>query len=334
MLALLCFACGVGQKDRQLNVFIWSAYISQPVLDQFEKQTGIRVRYDTYDSNQALLEKLRAGVTEYDVICPTNWLITSLIRLKLIDKLDASRIPNRKNISPSFQDSAYDRGNQYSIPFLWGIDGIGYNKTKVTGPLDSWSVLWDPQYKNRISMLDNAGDCFLAALKWRGHSINSSVPAELQEARDLLLAQKPLVRTYNSSNFDELLLSGDVWIAYGYSGQLAKATEQNPDLVYIVPREGSLVWMDTLAIPANAPHKDAAYAFLNFCLDPKIAAEITNNTGYANANEASKPFVKPAILSNPARYPSDDTLKRCEWSIDQPELDKIKDRYWTEIKAH
>src|SRR5262249_44402524 len=154
-------------------------------------------------------------------------------RLKLIDKLDASRIPNRKNISPSFQDSAYDRGNQYSIPFLWGTDGIGYNKTKVTGPLDSWSVLWDPQYKNRISMLDNAGDCFLAALKWRGHSINSSVPAELQEARDLLLAQKPLVRTYNSSNFDELLLSGDVWIAYGYSGQLAKATEQNPDLVYI-----------------------------------------------------------------------------------------------------
>lgn len=332
---LLLFGCGheARQQSKELNLFIWSAYVSQPVLKAYEKRTGFHVRFDTYDSNQTLLEKLRAGVTEYDVIVPTNWLITSLVRLKLIDRLDHKRLPAINNLGARFRNPEYDPGNAYSIPFVWGTDGIGYDTTKVKGPVDSWSVLWDPQYKNRISMLDNAGDCFTAALKWHGHSLNSSNPKELLEARDTLAHQKPLVKVYNSSNFDEILLSGDVWIAYGYSGQLAHATQQNHDLAYVIPREGSLVWADTLAIPSNAPHKDAAYAFLNFMLDPHIAAEITNSTGYASANEAAKAFIKPEILRDPAFYPDDSMLNRCEWSIDQPELDKIKDRYWTEIKS-
>ena len=163
--------------------------------------------------------------------------------------------------------------------------------------------------------------------------MNSNAPQQLKEARDSLIEQKPLVKMYNSSNFDEALLSGDVWIAYGYSGQLAKARDQNPNIQFVIPKEGSMLWMDNLAIPVSAPHKDEAYEFVNFCLQPEIAAQITNETGYPNANEASKKFIQPTILNNPARYPDRQTLSRCEWSKDQPEVDVIKDRYWTEIKS-
>lgn len=321
------------KQDRQLNLYVWSAYVSPEILTQFERETGIHVNYDTYDTNQVLLEKLRSGVTEYDVIAPTNWLISSLIHLDLIETLNLNLLPNKKNLMLPFQDPAYDRQNSHSIPFVWGTNGIGYDISRVSENVDSWSILWNPKYKNRISMLDNAGDCFLAALRWKGHSINSKDPEQLREARNLLLLQKPLVKMYNSSNFDELLLSGDIWLAYGYSGQIAKAMDQNSNIRYEVPKEGSLIWMDTLAIPKSAPHKKEAYEFLNFCLKPEIAAAIVTNTGYASANEAAQRLLNGKILNNPARYPDMETLSRCEWSIDQPEVDLIKDRYWTEIKV-
>jgi len=301
-------------------------------LQKFEQRTGIHVQYDMYDSNQTLLEKLRSGATEYDLICPTNWLLNTLTKLELIEKLDAGRLPHYKNIEVQFQHPAYDPDFR-SIPFVWGTSGIAYYKSKVAAPIDSWSALWDPQYAGRISMLDGGGDAFVAALKHNGNSINNNDPKILEAAYRDLLVQKPLVKVYNSSNFDEILLSGDVWITYGWSGQLAKATEQNPDIAYVVPKEGSMVWMDTLAIPKNAPHKDAAYAFLDFVLEGETAGDITNFTGYANANSAARQFVKKEYLANPARYPDASTLARCEWSIDQPEVDRIKDRYWTEIRS-
>jgi spermidine/putrescine-binding protein len=340
---LVCFGilliapnCGNNSsvsKKKELNLYIWSAYVSPEILKEFKKQTGIDVNYDTYDSNQVLLEKLRSGVSEYDVIVPTNWLITSLIHLKLIESLDSSLLPNKRNLMSQFQDPAYDPKNQHSIPFVWGTNGIAYNSRKVSEAVDSWGILWNPKYRDRISMLDNAGDCFLAALKWKGHSLNTRDPRQLGEARDLLRQQKPLVKIYNSSNFDEILLSGDVWIAYGYSGQLARAMDQNKDIRFVVPKEGSLVWMDTLAIPTSAPHKKEAYEFLNFCMKPEVAAAITNNTGYSSTNQTAQSLIQPQILNNPARYPDQQTLARCEWSIDQPDIDKIKDLYWTEIKS-
>ena len=332
ILATALFCCG-KPPQKTVNLYLWSAYASPAVFKDFEQKTGIRVQYDTYDSNQTLLEKLRSGTTEYDIVCPTNWLINTLVKLKLVLQLDASRLPNLRNIETQFQNPSYDPNNAHSIPFVWGTSGIGYNSAKITEPIESWQTLWDPRYAGRISMLDGGGDAFVAALKSKGYSINSHDPKELNEAFQLLLQQKPLVKLYNSSNFDEILLSGDVWIAYGWSGQLAKATEQNPNIKYVVPKEGSMIWMDTLVVPGNAPHKDNAYAFLNYVMDGKVAAQITNFTGYANANHASLPYVKPEYLKNPARYPDATTLARCEWSIDQPEVDRLKDRYWTEIRS-
>ncbi len=328
LLLLLNFPAGCGQESSQtstkkhLNLYTWSAYVSPEILKDFETETGIQVNYDTYDTNQVLLEKLRSGVVEYDVIVPTNWLITSLVQLQLIEKLDSSRLPNKKHLMQQFRNPPYDSNNQHSIPLIWGTNGIGYNKAKVTEPVESWSILWNSKYKDRISMLDNAGDCFLAALKWKGYSLNSADLQQLSEAKELLFQQKPLVKIYNSSNFDELLLGGDIWLAYGYSGQIAKAMDQNRDIGFVVPKEGSLVWIDTLAIPKSAPHIDEAYQFLNFCLRPEIAARITNNTGYATANEPAKSLINAELLNNPARYPDAETLARCELSIDQPEIDR------------
>ncbi len=335
-LIVALFGCGGKQEakpEKQLNLYIWSAYIDAGTIKKFEQEMGIRVRFDTYDSNEALLEKMQSGVSDYDVIVPSDYMVRILNHQGLLETLDQSRLPNLKNLSPRFRNLPYDPNNQHSLPFLWGTTGIGYNKTKVTDPVDSWAILWNPKYKDRILMLDDLRETFGTVLKWKGHSINSIDPAELAEAKQLLIQQKPLVKTYSSSNFDEILLSGDVWLAHGWSGQLAKAKDQNPDLAYVVPKEGSTIWVDNSAIPKSARHKEEAYAFLNWCMKPEVAAEITNSSGYPSPNEAAKQFIKPEILNDPARYPDETTLANCEFLEDLGETTTLLDRYWTEIKS-
>lgn len=333
-ISILILGCGKEEKNgKQLNLYIWSAYISEDTLKRFEKDTGIKVRFDTYDSNEALLEKMMSGVSDYDVIVPSDYMVRVLSHQNLLEKLDLTRLPNRKNLSRMFQDLPYNPKGECAVPFLWGTTGIGYNKTKVTDPVDTWAILWNQKYQDRILMLDDSRECFGAALKWKGHSINTTDPALLQEAQGLLIQQKPLVKTYSSSNFDEILLSGDVWMAQGWSGQLAKAADQNKDLAYTIPREGSTIWVDNLAIPAASLHKDVAYTFINFILDPHNAAEITDFSGYASTNEAAKPFIAPHIVNDPARYPDEATLAKCEFIQDLGDTTKLIDRLWTEMKS-
>jgi len=329
---------GCGNKEssetKKLNLYIWSAYITDETIKKFEKQTGITVRYDTYDSNEALLEKLQSGITEYDIVVPSDYAARILIHQGLLETLDQSKLKGVENLTPRFQDMPFDPNHGHTIPFLWGTTGIGYNKTKVTEPVDSWSILWNPRYQNRILMLDDPREVFGSVLKWKGHSINSKNPADLEEAKGLLIQQKPLVKTYNSASFDEVLLSGDVWLAQGWSGQLAKAADQNKDLAYVIPKEGGTIWVDNMAIPKGTKHTEAAYAFINFVLTPETAAEITNLSGYPSPNEAAKKFIKPDILNDPARYPDEQTLAKCEFLMDVGETSTLVDRYWTEIKSH
>ncbi|HJZ12681.1 MAG TPA: spermidine/putrescine ABC transporter substrate-binding protein, partial [Acidobacteriota bacterium] len=336
LLLIVYISCSGPQQqaqEKQLNLYIWSAYITEETVNRFEKETGIRVHFDTYDSNEALLEKMQSGVADYDVIVPSDYMVRILKHQNLLEKLDHTRLPNVKNLSARFRNLPFDPNNEHSVPFLWGTTGIGYNKTKVTEPVDSWAILWNPKYKDRILMLDDLRESFGAALKWKGHSINTKDRAELENARDLLLQQKPLVKTYSSSNFDEVLLSGDVWLAHGWSGQLAKAKDQNKDLDYAIPKEGGTIWVDNSAIPISSRHKDAAYTFMNWCLDAKNAAEITNISGYPSPNEAAKSYVKPEILNDRARYPDEATLSKCEFLVDLGETSTLLDRYWTEIKS-
>lgn len=323
-----------NRNGGRLNLYIWSAYVTPQVLKTFQKETGIVVRYDTYDSNEALMEKLQSGASDYDVVVPTNDNVTSFVHLNLLAKLDKSRLPNLKNIAARFRNPSFDPNNEHSVPFIWGTTGIGYNKTKVTEPVDSWTILWNQKYAGHILMLDDPWECFGTALKIQGHSINSTDPKELQEAKNLLINQKPLVKMYNSANFDEILLSGDVWLAQSWSGQIAKARDQDPNIAYVVPKEGSAVWTDCLAIPKSAPHLKEAHAFLNFCMEGKIAAEITNTTGYATTNDAATAYVKPEIRNDEARFPGENILARCEWFHDRGATNQTIDRYWTEIKSH
>ena len=337
-LTLLCFglaACGTKRQtsDHYLNLFVWSDYIPIKTLNDFEKTTGIKVHFDTFDSNEAMLEKLQSGVSEYDVIVPSDFMVGTLRNQNLLDKLDPKRIPNLKNIGKRFLNLSYDPNNENTVPFLWSTTGIGYNKTKIKEPVDSWGILWEEKYKDRILMLDDMREVFGAALKWKGHSLNSTNPADLLEAKNLLLLQKPLVKMYNSTNFDEALLGGDVWLSHGWSGNFARVIAQNHDLAYVIPKEGSAYAVENFVIPKGAKHLDEAYAFINYCLEPKVGAEITNMSGYPNSNEAAKAYIKPEILNDPVIYPDEQTLARCELMNDLGPTTEILDRYWTEIKS-
>ncbi len=333
----LCAGCDTDRasaaRQRQVNLYVWSAYIPDQVLQRFERETGIRLRFDTFDSNEALLEKLQSGVSDYDVIVPSDYMVTILIRQKLIENLDLTKIPNRKNVGRRFMNLSYDPGNRHSVPFLWSTSGIGYNRSKVLEPVDSWGILWNPKYKNRMLMLDDVRESFGVALRWKGHSYNTTDRAALMQARDLLLQQKPLLKAYNSSNFDEMLLGGDVWIAHAWSGNIAMVMEQNKDLDYVIPKEGSVMAVENFCIPSGAKHSEEAYAFINFMLDAKVGAEITNYSYYPNTNEAAIPYINPEILKNPACYHDEETLSRCELVSDLGPTSQLLDRYWTEIKS-
>lgn len=337
VLVVFVFAVGCGFKSkppsRQVNLLVWSNYVPDSVLIEFEKKTGIHVNYDLHDSNEALLEKLQSGVSNYDVVVASDYMIRILKEQKLLHPVDLKQIPNLKNIDPKFMHLPYDSQNEYSVPFLWSTSGIGYNKTKVTDTVDSWAILWNPKYKEKICMLDDMRETFSATLKLRGHSINSSSSGDWDDAKQLLMMQKPLLKAYNSTNFDELLLSGDVWLAHAWSGNMVIAMNQNPQLSYVVPKEGSVMSVDNFAIPASSSHLQEAASLINFLLDAKAGAEITNYNFYPNTNIAAKAYIKPEILNNKISYPDPNTVARCELMQSLGDLNQKIDRYWTEIKS-
>ena len=317
----------------ELNLFIWSNYISPETLGKFEQRYGVKVNVDLYDSNESLLAKLQAGNTAYDVICPSDYTLQVLIRQGLVRRIDHARLPHLRSLSPSFLNRPYDPGNRHSTPYFWGTTGIAYDRTRIAAPIDSWAALWDERYRGRILMLDDPREAFMAALKLRGHSLNATDPDVLREARDLLIRQRRLVRTYNSTNYEDVLLARDVWIAQGWSGQFAKIMEQDPDIAYVVPKEGSTLFIDNLAIPTTATHPDLAHAFLDFVMEPEIAAEICRTMHYSTTSREALPLLPPAIRSSPAMFPPPTVFDRLEMIRDLGDATVLYDRLWTEVKS-
>ena len=343
--AALAVACGGGKPAEpstaakpadpgRLNIYIWSAYLPQEVIDKFAAQTGIKVNFDLYDSNEALLEKLQSGVADYDVVVPSDYMVKILIAEKLIQPLDHGKLPNIANLDPRFLDKKFDPKNGYSLPYFWGTTGFGYDKKKVKGTVDSWNVLFDSKYKGRILMLDDVREVFGVALKSMGHSLNTTDPAILKQAAEKLKKQKRLVKTYNSGDFANILAAGDVDLAHGYNGQIAEVVAKEQDrLAYVVPKEGGTFWMDNVAIPAKARNVENAYRFLDYIMQPEVNAEIVNGVSYASANVPARKFISPEILNDAAIYPSDEVLSRCEFIEDVGDATTLLDQYWTEIKA-
>ena len=321
-----------GSADRVLNVYIWSNYIAPETIRKFEQRYNARVNLDLYDTNEAMLAKVQSGNVDYDILCPSSYPIQVLIAQGLLRPLDHSALPHLANVDPAFLDRSYDRGNRYSAPYFWGTAGIAYRKSRV-GAVDSWAAMWDPRHKGRILMLDDARETFGAALLRMGASLNTTDPALLGRAREMLLQQKPLVRAYNSSNYEDVLLSGDVWLAQGWNGQFARAIEQDPDIEYVIPKEGASLFLDSLVIPAGAPHPELAHAFIDFTLEAEIAAEICATMRYSTPNAAAVRLLPAALRANPAIFPPPDVLARAELIEDVGEATVLYDRLWTEVKS-
>jgi spermidine/putrescine-binding protein len=279
-----------------------------------------------------MLAKVQSGNVAYDLLCPSNYPIESLRHQNLLRPLDHSALPHLTNVDPRFLDKPYDPGNRYSVPYFWGTCGIAYDRKRV-GSVDSWGALWEPRYKGRVLMLDDPRETIGAALKWKGLSVNTTDSAALAEAQRLLLAQKPLVKTYNASNFEDVLLSRDVWLAQGWNGQFAKVMAVDPDLEYVIPKEGASLFVDSLVIPASAPHPALAHAFIDFTLEAEIAAEICRTMRYSTPNRAALPLLPDDIRRNSAIFPPDDVLERLELIQDIGETTVMYDRLWTEVKT-
>jgi len=323
-----------AQQARQnLNLFIWSGYLAPDTLKVFEQRYNARVQCDLYDSNEALLAKLQSGSAGYDIVVPGDYTVQILRKRNLLRRIEKTQLPNFANLDPQFLNRPFDPGNEFSVPYIWGTTGIGYRKDFIQTPVDSWKVLWDEKYRNKIVMLDDMRENFSAALKLAGFSLNSRSTVEVRQAKQLLERQKPLVRAYNSSNFQEILASGDAWLIQGWNGQIVKAAQENSDIRFVLPREGGVLFIDSFCVPVDAPHKSLAHQFINYMLEPETAADIVNHTGYTVANRAARPYVKRSLLENPALFPQKSDLEKCEMLEDIGPTVLLYDRYWTEIKS-
>jgi len=323
-----------GPGAKVLNVYIWSEYLPKEVLEEFTRRTGITVHYDLYDSNEPVLEKLQSGVADYDIVVPSDYMVRILIELGLLRPIERARLKGFENLDPRFLDKQFDPKNAYSLPYVWGTTGYGYNRVKAGRAQDSWAPLFDPANRGQILMLDDMRECFAAALKFQGHSLNSTDPGILRQAADLLKRQKELVKTFNSGDYANILAAGDVWFAHGYNGQLAKVAAADPQrFAYVLPKEGATLWMDSVCLPRRARNVESIYAFLSYILEPEVNARIVNGISYASANIPARKFIRPEILNDPAIFPSDEALARCELIEDIGDATTILDEYWTEIKA-
>jgi spermidine/putrescine transport system substrate-binding protein/spermidine/putrescine transport system permease protein len=323
-----------GSALPQLNLYCWSTYNSPRVIHGFETEFHCHVNYDLYDSNEALLAKLQAGNTNYDIVIPSDYMVQILIQQGLLAKLDKSKLPTVwANLDPRFTGLAFDPHNDYSVPYAWGTTGLAYRSDLVKEKVDSWDVLFDPRYAGHILLLDDTREVFGMALKKLGYSLNSTRPDEIRQARDLLLKEKPLVKGYNSSNFEQDLVAADAWIAQAYNGNLTFAMRDEPRIKYVIPKEGCTISVDCMCIPRNAPHKDLAMEFMNYFHRPEVAGEFINDCGFNVPNRYASRDVEGWILAEPAIFPDPASLVKCEFMRDVGPVITLYDRYWTEIKA-
>jgi spermidine/putrescine transport system substrate-binding protein len=337
---ILCILWLVGCPGRQtvntkkeLNVYNWDLYIGETTIRDFEREYGVKVNYDNFSSNEEMLAKIQAGGSGYDVIVASDYMVKSMLEQNLLGRIDLKNISNLSNIDPAFLKLPFDPDNSYSVPYQWGTTGIGVNKSKVKEDVTGWDILWNDKYKGRITMLDDIRFGMVPALKKLGFSINTTDAGELQQAKDLMLKQKPIVKAYSSSTYIDMLKSGDTWIAYGFSGDIFQVAKDNPKVEYVIPADGTNIWVDNMCIPKNAPHKETAELFINYILRPDVSAGISNFTKYSSPNKEAKRFINADILNNPKIYPPKELLDKCEFMRDIGPATRLYDTVWNEIKA-
>ena len=321
----------------QVIVYNWGEYLDPEVITLFEKETGINVVYEEFETNEIMYPKVQSGAIAYDVVCPSDYMIQRMIENDLLAELNFDNIPNVKNIGQEYfkQSRQFDSENKYSVPYCWGTVGILYNKTMVDEPIDSWSVLWDEKYIDNILMQDSVRDAFAVALKYKGHSLNSTDLDELEEAKELLIEQKPLVQAYVIDQVRDKMIGNEAAIGVIYSGEAIYTQLENPYLEYVIPKEGSNVWIDSWVIPKNAKHKENAEAFINFLCRPDIAKMNFDYITYSTPNTAARELIEdPAIRNSKIAFPDASELERCEtFQFLGDKNDAIYNKLWREIKS-
>jgi len=337
-------------QERVVNVYNWSDYIDESVIEEFTKETGIKVVYDVFDSNEILETKLLAGGSGYDVVVPTGNFLARQIQAGVFQKLDKAKLPNLVNMWDvvSERTAKYDPGNEYSINYMWGTVGIGYNQKKVQEALgidkvDSWDVFFNPEKLAKLAdcgvyVLDSPTDIIPTTFKYLGIDTESTSPDDLAKAEEALMKIRPYIRKFHSSEYINALANGDICLAVGWSGDIFQArdraaeADQGVVVDYVVPQEGAEMWFDQLAIPADAPHVEEAHEFLNFMMKPEVIAKASNYIFYANGNKASQAFIDKEILDDPAIYPDAEALaKLFTVSPYDPKTQRLITRTWTKI---
>ena len=340
-------------EEPVLNIYNWSDYIAEDTIAKFEAETGIKVTYDVYDSNEVLEAKLMAGSTGYDVVVPTGDFLSRQIAAGVYMPLDKSKLPNLENMDPTLMErlGGFDEGAEHSVVYMWGTTGIGYNTAMIeerlgdAAPTDSWALVFDEANAAKladcgITILDAPTEVIPAAMNYLGLDPRSTDKDDIEAAEALLKTIAPHVRYFHSSQYINDLANGDVCLSVGWSGDVfmardrADEAENGVEIAYVIPKEGALMWMDTLAIPSDAPHPENAHKFINFVMDAQITADITNYVWYANANTASMPMVEDEIKEDPGIFPSDEAKEKL-WTakVYDARTDRTVNRAWTAVKT-
>jgi len=350
--ALFTTALALADDANVLNLYNWSDYRADDTLTNFTKETGIKVVEANYDSNEMLEGKLVAGHSGYDVVVPSGFFLQHQIPIGLYQKLDKSKLPNLANMDPVIMKSVatFDPGNQYAVDYMWGTTALGYNVDKVkaalpNAPTNSWDLLFKPENAKAlascgITVLDAPSEVVAIALNYLGLDANSEKPDDLKKAEDLLTSIKPYIRKFDSSGYIDDLANGDACLSLGYSGDVyiakhrAEDAKKNVNINYVIPKEGTIEWFDMLAIPADAPHPENALKFINYIMEPKATADISNNEFYANGNKAAFPLTDPAITGDPNIYPPADVqAKLVPLQSHSQDFTRLLTRAWTRIKT-
>lgn len=333
---MMLAGCG-SSPDSKVFVYNWGEYIDPDVLTQFTEETGIKVIYDEFETNEVMYPKIKCGAFRYDCVCPSDYMIRKMIENDLLQPVDFDSIPNYKNIGRQYIEESrqFDPDNQYSIPYCWGTVGILYNKTLVDDPVDSWGILWNEKYRDQILMQDSVRDSMMVALKYLGYSCNTTDPSQLEEAKELLIKQKPLVQAYVVDQVRDKMIGGEAALGVIYSGEAIYTQRENPDLEYVVPKEGTNIWIDSWVIPKNAPNRENAEKFLNFLCRDDIALKNFEYITYSTPNTAAQAEIEDEDIRNSKiAFPDLTNMKNLEtYSYLGKDMDKLYDDLWSQVKS-
>ncbi len=338
LLSLFVFVSCSNNNDADngvVNIYNWGEYIDEDLLVKFEEETGIKVVYDTFDSNESMYVKLKNGGVSYDLLIPSDYMIERMIKEDMLQPLNFDNIPNYKYIRDDVKGLSYDPNEQYTVPYFWGTVGILYNANIVTDEVNSWDILWDEKYSGEIFMYDSQRDSIMVALKKLGYSLNSTDPQQLEEAKQLLLDQKPLVQSYFGDPIRDKMIGEEGVLAVVYSGDAMYCMMENENLAYAIPKEGSNTWFDSMVIPKNAENKENAEAFINFMSNPENSLANTEYIGYSTVNTNTYEMLEDDMKQLSVYWPKEEELINNEvYTSLNNEDSALYDKIWTEVLVH